>query len=125
MTAPILRILADENLPRVMVQAIRDAGHDVVWIREIARSLPDDAILQMASEQGRLVLTGDKDFGDLTFERGVAATTGIILIRARGSGSGALTSVVLDALSAARDWHGSFTVIEPHRVRVTWTRTPP
>lgn len=54
------QLLADENFPLPVTQELRALGHDVVTLRDLARSdqrLPDEAVLQLANEQGRAVLT--------------------------------------------------------------------
>jgi hypothetical protein len=37
-----MRILADENFPRLIVEAVRSAGHDVAWIRAEAPGSTDE-----------------------------------------------------------------------------------
>ena len=54
------RLFADENFPLPVVEALRDLGHDVVTTAEAGvggRGVPDDAILQLATDQSRVVLT--------------------------------------------------------------------
>ena len=63
-------LLAGENLPRAAVQALAQAGHDVVWIRLSSPSLRDSEVLARATREIRILLTFDKDFGDLARESG-------------------------------------------------------
>ena len=77
-----MRILADENIDPDLIDWLRAEGHDVVSIREVARGAPDTHVLAMATDQERILLTADKDFGDLVFRRGLPAP-GIILLRFR------------------------------------------
>ena len=72
-----MRILADENVPRPVVLGLRDAGRDVVWVREVARGMPDVGVLAMATGEQRLLVTGDKDFGELVFREGLAMAAGV------------------------------------------------
>ncbi len=74
-------LLANENFPRVAVEALRAAGHDVLWARTDMPGTPDDEILRRAQLEQRIVLTFDKDFGELAFHFGLPATSGIILFR--------------------------------------------
>ncbi len=60
-----MRLLANENFPLDAVEALRDAGHDVAWIREDSHGIPNDKILLRAQEENRIVITFDKDFGEL------------------------------------------------------------
>ena len=57
-----MRLLADENVPKPTVHALRHDGHDVLWARTDCRSEPDTLLLDIAESQSRIVLTLDKDF---------------------------------------------------------------
>ena len=75
-----MKWLADENIEQAVVDALRAAGHDVLFITEMERGLPDDEVLRQAEADSRILLTNDKDFGELVFRlRRVA--TGIVLLR--------------------------------------------
>jgi predicted nuclease of predicted toxin-antitoxin system len=76
-----MRLCANENLPGDCVAALRQRGHNVLWIRESARGSTDDAVLSRAQAEARLLITFDKDFGELVFRRGKAASRGIVLFR--------------------------------------------
>ena len=67
-------LLADENVPGAVVAALRQQGHDVAWIHEDAPGRPDPEVLERAQQEHRVVVTFDKDFGELAFRRGLAAT---------------------------------------------------
>ena len=75
-----MRFLADESCDFAVVRALRDAGHDVNAITELSRAARDDAVLQLARSEGRVLLTEDKDFGTLAYAAGMK-TVGVILIR--------------------------------------------
>lgn len=111
-----MRLLADENFPGDAVAALRAAGHDVAWVAEIARSIPDTEVLRLAREQERVLLTSDKDFGDLAFRVGLLHEAGIVLFRLP-----AVPSVVAAATEHVfrkhQDFKGKFLVVEPHRIR--------
>jgi len=64
-----MRILLDENIPGDAVATLRSRGHDVVWIRTDSPGIADDAILAGAVSEQRLLITFDKDFGELVFRR--------------------------------------------------------
>jgi predicted nuclease of predicted toxin-antitoxin system len=75
-----LRLLADENIAAPLVHALRSAGHDVTYVAELAPGLTDDAVLSLARQESRLLLTEDRDFGELVF-RLMKNPPGIILLR--------------------------------------------
>ena len=80
-----MRLCANENVPGDCVAVLRQRGHDVLWVREIARGSGDDAVLAKAQSEARVLITFDKDFGELVFRRGKAASRGIVLFRLRKS----------------------------------------
>lgn len=113
-----MRLLADENVPRNAVEALRDLGHDVSWIATDSPGTSDVDVLARASTEGRVLLTADKDFGELAFRWGLPAASGIILLRARGTAALRTASLVA-AVQSREDWAGQFAVVENDRVRVT------
>jgi predicted nuclease of predicted toxin-antitoxin system len=61
-----VKILADEHIPKVLLRALREAGHAVTTVVELGMTGADDSdILQRAHAEDALVLTEDKDFGRL------------------------------------------------------------
>jgi predicted nuclease of predicted toxin-antitoxin system len=60
-----MRILANENVSSTVIQILRDHGHDVLSVKESLRGEKDPAILARAQAEERLVVTHDKDFGEL------------------------------------------------------------
>ena len=78
-----MRLLVDENFPGLAVKAIRSRGHELVWIREDAPGISDQAVLSRATTEGRILITFDKDFGEIAFRGGQEMARGIILLRPR------------------------------------------
>lgn len=68
-----MRIIADESVDGRIIGRLRLAGHDVLAIAESAAGTPDDLVLANADTAGVLLLTADKDFGELVFRRRIAA----------------------------------------------------
>ena len=60
-----MRFLADENFPGDAVTSLRSSGHDVLWIRTDAPGITDQDVLARSLEDARVLLTFDKDFGEL------------------------------------------------------------
>ena len=74
-------LLANENFPRFAVDALRAAGHDVLWVRTEYPGATDEQVIQAAQTEERILLTFDKDFGELAFRSGLRADCGVILFR--------------------------------------------
>ena len=76
-----MRFLANENFPFDAVEALRQQGHDVAWIRTESPGISDPEVLSRAQAENRILLIFDKDFGELAFGTKLPATSGIILFR--------------------------------------------
>jgi hypothetical protein len=76
-----MRFLADENFPRPALLALRKAGWDVLAIAEECPGVPDEDVAALCEDQRRILLTFDKDFGELVFHRGLPAGSGVVLFR--------------------------------------------
>lgn len=75
-----MKFLADENIEREIVASIRDMGFQVTYISEEVTSLTDNEVLKIANRKKLIILTNDKDFGELTFQQKLTSN-GIILLR--------------------------------------------
>jgi predicted nuclease of predicted toxin-antitoxin system len=101
-----------------IVERLRADGHDVLAVAEMAPSIPDETVLVRANQRGDLLLTVDKDFGELVF-RQHRVTAGVVLIRLAGLSAGAKAGIVSEAIHD----HGTellhaFTVISPGMIRI-------
>ena len=76
-----MRFLANENFPGDAVTQLKAAGHDIVWVRTAAPGMKDEDVLAWAAREARIVLTFDKDFGELAWRAGLPASSGIVLLR--------------------------------------------
>jgi predicted nuclease of predicted toxin-antitoxin system len=113
-----MRFLADENFPGAAVAALEAAGHDVVWMRRDAPGASDGRVLDRTVREGRILLTFDKDFGDLARASDPPGTTGIVLFRLPMPGADEVARRLVDVITARDDWIGHFSVVEPGRIRM-------
>lgn len=114
-----MRLLADENVPRLVVEGLREAGHDVLWVATETPGADDPPLVELAVRGDRLLLTLDKDFGELAFKRMLSSGAGVILCRLSSDSPEALSARLVAALRAVESWAGLFSVIEDDRVRST------
>jgi predicted nuclease of predicted toxin-antitoxin system len=113
-----MRFLADENVPGDAVDELKAAGHDIVWVRTVAPGSKDEDILELATREERIILTFDKDFGELAWRAGLPASPGIVLFRLPMPAAAEIGTILAARISERTDWAGHFTVIEPGRVRM-------
>ena len=78
-----MRIHADENFPGDAVALLRAHGHDVRWARTDSPGAADQWILGRAQVEARIIVTFDKDFGDLAFRQRLSAACGVVLFEWR------------------------------------------
>jgi predicted nuclease of predicted toxin-antitoxin system len=113
-----MRILANENVSATVIQVLRDHGHDVLSVKESLRGEKDPSILARAQAEQRLVVTHDKDFGELAFRIGLPAECGVILLRLSGDDPDVDNQRALQAIESRSDWTGHFSVITEDRIRM-------
>ena len=75
-----MRFVADESCDFAVVRALREAGHDLVAVAELDSGAEDAAVIAHAVGERRVLLTEDKDFGQLVFASGVPSS-GVVFIR--------------------------------------------
>jgi hypothetical protein len=113
-----VRLLADENFPFTAVRALQEAGHDVVWMGTAAPGSSDLEVLARTAREGRVLLTFDKDFGELARDATLPSNCGVLLFRIPMPHPADLGQRLTHLVTARDDWTGHFSVIEPGRVRM-------
>ena len=113
-----MKILADENIPRTTVQKLRESGHDVLWIRESAPGIADDAIMRIAVDDQRIIITFDKDFGELAVTGQGRNPPAIILLRISKPSPAQTAETVNEILNNREDWVGHLTVVDDSHIRM-------
>ena len=81
-----MKLLADVNVEKPIVDCLVGIDLDVLWIPDYNCMLSDEELLNMANSQDRVLITNDKDFGELVFRQN-KITAGIVLIRMKGYNS--------------------------------------
>jgi predicted nuclease of predicted toxin-antitoxin system len=116
-----LRLLADEDVDRQIVERLRRDGHGVQYVVEMEPGVSDEVVLDVAWRDMAVLLTADKDCGELIFRQGRAAC-GIILVRLQGVTSKHKAHLVATALDEHLDeMYGNFSVVTPGSVRIRRT----
>ena len=113
-----LRLLADENVQRGLVEALRNDGFDVAYVADTICGISDEEVLELAVSDHRVIVTEDKDFGELVFRlrRGLP---GVILMRFVGfdvpERHGRIKRLVE---RYGTDLYGRYVVVTPRQFRV-------
>jgi predicted nuclease of predicted toxin-antitoxin system len=112
-----MRFLANENFPGAAVAALEAAGHDTIWVRNVAPGATDPQVLEWAAREERILLTFDKDFGELARGTALPRKCGVVLLRVPMPGPSSVGQKLAELITSRDDWAGHFSVIEPGRMR--------
>lgn len=114
----MMRLLADENVSRVIVERLRAAGFDVKSVGAASAGASDNFVLAIATGEGRILITEDRDFGEMVVRQRLGVP-GVVLLEldrlsnaAEADRAAAILSTIPEKLS------GNLVVIEPGRVRI-------
>lgn len=113
-----MRLLADEGVDAPIVGTLRAEGHEVLYVAELRPGMKDPEVLALAREEGALLLTTDKDFGELVFRQGFLST-GVLLLRLEGLPPLEKADRVAWALREhGTELVGAFSVLDAKRLRI-------
>lgn len=107
-----MRLLADENFPKPIVEWLRAGGNDVLWARTDCSGSKDAALLEIAESEARTVLTLDKDFWQITLQRRAPLEqSGVVLFRVHPATPENLQPLVRVFVETDRPWAGHISII--------------
>jgi predicted nuclease of predicted toxin-antitoxin system len=113
-----MRFLADENVSRLVIERLRAAGFDVISIGETKSGAPDRDVLDAADVEGCILITEDRDFGELVIRQRLKVR-GVLLLELDRLSNAAEADRVDGVVSTYGErLSGNFVVIEPGRIRV-------
>lgn len=113
-----MKFLADENLESLIVEWLREQGHDVLYAAEVLPSEEDPDLLGRASAEGRVLITNDLDFGELVYRQRLFSV-GVVLLRLRGATDYEQLAGLQERWNLVEpDCVGHFVVVKQKSVRV-------
>ena len=113
-----MQLLADEGVDCQIVERLRSEGHDVLYMAEADPGTDDDEVLSQAFRTGAVLVTADKDFGELVFRLG-QASNGVVLLRLAGLSPDAKADVAAGVFAKHGDeFRSAFSVVAPGAVRI-------
>lgn len=113
-----MMLLADENIEKPIVEFLRDKGFDVFYIIEGKLSISDEEILNIADKENRILITNDKDFGELIFYQ-KKISSGVLLIRSSKEKASHKVSLFETHLEQIKNkLAGNFVVLSESGVRI-------
>jgi predicted nuclease of predicted toxin-antitoxin system len=109
--------VADESVEGPTVSALRAAGHSVLFIAETSPGIEDAQVLGIARREQALLLTADKDFGELVF-RNRETHAGILLIRSLDEAGENAANAVMALEQYGPDLLNRFSVLMGRALRI-------
>ena len=114
-----MRFLVDECTGPAVAQWLRQQNHDVVSVFDEIKGVDDKEVIKKANEQNRILITNDKDFGELVF-REKKQHKGVILLRLENERAVNKIAVLKRLLEKYENsLHGHFIVVTENTVRIT------
>ena len=110
--------LANENFPLLSVRLLREAGHRVVSITQEAPGSKDEDILRLSHAARLIILTFDRDYGELIYRHQALPPTGVVYFRFTPATPSEPAEILFNIIDRADlSVIGKFTIVERGRVR--------
>lgn len=111
-----MRFLANENFPLAGIFYLRAAGQDVVAVIQETPGTRDSEVLQRGATEGRVILTFDRDYGELIYRRRLPVPAGVVYFRYDPLTPEEPAEHLLRLLDVV-DLVNKYTVVERDRIR--------
>src|SRR2546421_1037738 len=113
-----MKFLLDESVEYRLLSYLHQGGHDVTTIDyDYPAGLQDQVVLALAMHEQRILLTNDKDFGELIFRQQLPHC-GILFFRLKGASIQTKLRRLGEVLEKYADQFQHFLVITPQRVKI-------
>lgn len=112
-----MRVLLDACVWGGVRQALSDAGHDVIWAGDWPADPGDEEILERARQERRVLVTLDKDFGELAIVHRVPHS-GIVRLVAMSTSRQVEVSLAVLSRYASQLEAGAIVTADAHRIRL-------
>jgi predicted nuclease of predicted toxin-antitoxin system len=116
--SPGERFLADEGVDFRIVAALRGLGYQVQSVAEDSPGIPDAEVFALAVDRDAVLITEDKDFGEMVFQKRLCSQ-GVLLLRLEGVPATRKLNLMTEAFTAhAANLRGCFSVITERALRI-------
>lgn len=113
-----MKFLANENVPLASIRLLRETGHRIDAIIEDSPGIKDEDVLHRSAIEKSILLTFDRDYGELIFKRNLPPPAGIIFFRFTPKTSLETAHYLLELLEVpGLDFEGRFTTVKRDSVR--------
>ncbi|WP_336518563.1 DUF5615 family PIN-like protein [Pollutibacter soli] len=110
--------LANENFPRPSIFFLRDKGYSVKSIQETNQGASDEEVIGIAKKDNLIILTFDRDYGELIFRYAVESPPSVIYFRYKGTDPQFVGKLLYDLLTDEKiEMDNAFTVVDQNSIR--------
>jgi predicted nuclease of predicted toxin-antitoxin system len=110
--------LANENFPLSSARLLREAGHRVTSVLQEAPGSKDEDILKRAYTESLIILTFDRDYGELIYRHRALPPPGVVYFRFRPATPSEPAEILIHVMErASLSLMNKFTIVERGRVR--------
>ena len=110
-------LLADENIPKKALETLRQQGIDIISVADFSTGLSDQDVMKTAIRENRVIITFDKDFGELIVKRRLKPP-GLIFLRLTEISPTEVAGRIKDLIKRQIVLDGNIVVVQDDRVRV-------
>jgi len=114
----LIKLLADENIPKKAVEALRLKGIDIASAVDLSQGLSDREVIELANNENRVIITFDKDFGQLIYRKRMKVT-GLILLRFAPTSPEYIAERIEHVLAQGISLENKLVVVREDRIRLT------
>ncbi len=113
-----MKFLANENFPFPSISFLRQNGYEVSSVSELYPGIPDYAVIDKAKANDSIILTFDKDYGEIIFKHGSANPPAVIFFRFKGENPEVAGQLLMNLIETKKiGVENKFTVIEKESIR--------
>lgn len=94
-----MKFLANENFPQPSIEILRKSGFNVLSVYESFRGISDEEVINIARAEGRIILTFDKDYGELIFKQHRTPPLGVVFFRYKGKYPTEIADKLIDIIN--------------------------
>lgn len=106
-----MKFLADENLGVKIPRYLQSIGIDIISVKDSLSGISDKSVLKLANKQKRILITLDKDFGELVYKEGLIHS-GVIYLRLKNQSYENKKAILEKLFKSKRNFEGKFTKIK-------------
>ena len=112
-----IKFIGDVNVEKPIIDYLLANGYNTIWVPNLDCRMVDERLLELANRERRILITNDKDFGELTY-RQKRVSTGIVLFRVKGQNSRDKVRLLQKLLlTHGNRLKGYFTVVTRKKIR--------